>query len=140
MEKYIITQIFVTDGLERFMEIKSINNEKRFNIRMMEYNEYLEWGEKSQKRKEGDTIEGVLLIDALFRKKVDNTIMVAQNIPKSPNTVAIVEVIRIKDEYTIYAKSTIIEDEILVEFDQKVNCKKGDRILLEGSLELEIEE
>ena len=140
MGKYIITRIFETDGVERFMEIKSINDEKCLNVRMMEYNEYLEWGEKSEKRKEGDVIEGILMIDALFRKKVDDTIIFEQRIAKSPNIVAIVEVSRIEDEYTIYAKSTIINDEILVEFDQKVNCKVGDRILLEGSLELEIEE
>ena len=66
--------------------------------------------------------------------------MFIQNIPNSVRVDAIVEVSRIEDEYTIYAKTTIIDDEILVEFEREVELEIGDKILLDGSLELEIEE
>ena len=50
---------------------------------------------------------------------------------------AIVKVTRMVDCYSLYAISSIIDEEILVEFETIVNYQIGDKILIKGSLEFE---
>ena len=142
MEQYRIIKFLKVDGYERFAKIQMLGNEnKNYKVHFSENDEYLEEKQISQKRKPGDVIGGNIYIDLAFcAKKADSDIMFSQNINNSVRVDAIVEVSRIEDEYTIYAKTNIIDDEILVEFERKVDCEIGDRILLDGSLELEIEE
>ena len=142
MEQYRIIKFLKVDGYERFAKIQILGKQdKNYKVHFSENDEYLEDGQVSQKKKPGDIISGNIFIDLAFcTKKSDSDIMFIQNIPNSVRVDAIVEVSRIEDEYTIYAKTTIIDDEILVEFEREVELEIGDKILLDGSLELEIEE
>lgn len=50
---------------------------------------------------------------------------------------AVIEVTRSVDDYSLYAKSSITEEDILLEFETKVAYQTGDRLLINGSLEFE---
>lgn len=43
---------------------------------------------------------------------------------------------QIIDEYSIYALTSVLDDNILIEFENAVSYKVGERILVIGSLEL----
>lgn len=59
-----------------------------------------------------------------------------QEFENSPNIKAIIEVKEVVDEYTIYAQSSLCDESILIEFENKMMYKKYDRVYIEGSLEL----
>lgn len=73
-----------------------------------------------------------------FSRKVDvnETLIYFQKIQKSPHIEAVVEVTQIIDKYSIYALSTVSDNNILVEFENAVSYKAGDRVLVIGSLEM----
>lgn len=49
---------------------------------------------------------------------------------------AVVEVVKVVDEYSLYAHSSILEDCILIEFECEMDYKVGDRVFISGSLEI----
>lgn len=59
-----------------------------------------------------------------------------QTIEKSSYVEAILEVSHIVDTYSLYAFSTLLDHEILIEFEGIMNYKVGDTIYIEGSLEI----
>ena len=50
MQKYVIKEIY-TDGYERFAIIEEIERDIKLNVNFYQYDEYLENGEESKKRK-----------------------------------------------------------------------------------------
>jgi len=136
MKKYVINEIY-SDGYERFAVIEEIGRNVKINVHFLEYDEYLENSEESQKKKKGDILEGDISIELVtFSQKVDEDLSYHQEIQKSPQIEAIIEVVQIIDEYSIYALSAILDENILVEFENAVSYKVGERILVSGSLEL----
>lgn len=136
MKKYVINEIY-SDGYERFAIIEEIGRNVKINVHFLEYDEYLENGEGSQKKKKGDMLEGDISIELVtFSQKVDEDLSYHQEIQKSPHIEAIIEVVQIIDEYSIYALSAILDENVLVEFENAVSYKVGERILVSGSLEL----
>jgi len=136
MKKYVIDAIY-SDGYERVAIIEEIERAIKLNIHFFEYDEYLENGEKSRKKKKGDILEGDISIDLVtVSKKVNKELIYCQKIQKSSHIEAIVEVVQIIDEYSLYAVSSILDDSVLIEFESGVNYKVGDRILIIGSLEM----
>ena len=69
-------------------------------------------------------------------QKVNKELFHRQEIKSSPHIEAIVEVTQIIDEYSLYAISSIINDNVLIEFESVVDYKVGDRIFVIGSLML----
>ena len=133
---YNINEIY-SDGYERFAIIEDTKKGIKINVHFLEYDEYLESGEKSQKKKKGDTLDGDISIQLVtFSQKVDEARVHHQEIQKSSHIKAIIEVTQIIDEYSIYALSTISDSDILVEFENAVSYKVGDRVFVIGSLEL----
>ena len=63
-------------------------------------------------------------------------VMHKQVIDNSSHIEAVVEVSRIIDNYSVYVFSSISTDEVLVEFESEVDYKEGDRVFIEGSLEI----
>ena len=59
MGSYVISEIY-SDGYERFAMIEDVEKNIKVNVHFLEYDEYLESGEKSQKKKKGDTLDGSL--------------------------------------------------------------------------------
>jgi len=140
MKKYVINEIH-SDGYERFAIIEEIGQDVKLNLHFLEYDEYLENSEESRKRKNGDILEGDISIELVtFSQKVDKDLSHHQIIQKSPHIEAIVEVVQIIDEYSIYALSSILDDNILIEFESAVDYKVGERILIIGSLEMSVTE
>ncbi len=136
MEKYVIRDIYI-DGYERFAELEIKDSDEYLIVHFIEYDEYLENAQKSKKKKIGDTITGDLCIDLVtVNKKCDKRIMHEQSIKKSSHIEAVIEVARVVDNYSIYAISSVADCEILVEFEEEINYIEGDRIRVEGSLEI----
>ena len=136
MGSYVISEIY-SDGYERFAMIEDVEKNIKVNVHFLEYDEYLESGEKSQKKKKGDTLDGDISIQLVtFSRKADKALIHRQKIQKSPHIEAIIEVEQIIDEYSIYALSTISDRDILIEFENAASYKVGERVLVIGSLEL----
>lgn len=136
MGSYVISEIY-SDGYERFAMIEDVEKNIKVNVHFLEYDEYLESVEKSQKKKKGDTLDGDISIQLVtFSRKADKALIHRQKIQKSPHIEAIIEVEQIIDEYSIYALSTISDRDILIEFENAVSYKVGERVLVIGSLEL----
>lgn len=134
--KYIMKEIY-TDGYERIAVLKGMEIGEKIIVHFLEYDEYLENGVKTEKKKAGDVIEGELSIDLVtVNKKTNKEVMHKQIIKKSSHIEAIVEVFHIVDNFSLYAFSTIANDEILIEFESAIDYKVGDRIFIEGSLEM----
>ena len=138
MGNYVINGIY-SDGYERFAIIEDIGNHIKINVHFLEYDEYLASSENSQKRTNGDILDGDLSIQLItFSRKVDvkETLIHFQKIQNSPHIEAVIEATQIIDEYSMYALSTVSDSNIVVEFENTVSYKVGDRVLVIGSLEL----
>lgn len=134
--KYIIKKIY-SDGYERIALVKGNVGDINLSVHFFEYDEYLEPDEESKKKKIGDLLEGDLFIGLVtYTQKVDKELFHCQEILNSPHIEAIVEVSKIVDEYAVYAVSSILETEILIEFESVVDYKVGDKISVIGSLEI----
>ena len=137
MDKYVISSISC-DGYERYANIKSSNG-MNLTVHFFEYDEYIDNNKISVKKKKGDSIAGMLSIDMVSISEVcSRPKMFKQDIFNSSHIKAIVEVISIKDPYSIFALTTITNSPILVEFEGKVAYKVHELIYIEGSLEIDI--
>ena len=136
MNKYKIKEIYA-DGYERIAKLNKMDSGENSIVHFLEYDEYLENGKKSGKKKIGDIIEGDRSIDLVtVNRKIDMGVMHKQVIDNSSHIEAVVEVSRIIDNYSVYVFSSISTDEVLVEFESEVDYKEGDRVFIEGSLEI----
>lgn len=136
MKKYVINALYA-DGYERIAVIKGTDYEVEFTVHFLECDEYLENGSPSQKRKAGDVLEGKIAVNLVtVSHKTDEEVMHRQTIEKSPHVEAVVYVYQVVDAYSLYAISSIANDRILIEFEDKVNYREGDRIYVEGSMEM----
>ena len=124
----MVIQNIITDGYERFVVVNTINN-KNLIVHYIEYSEFLEDNEKTALKNIGDIIVSDIKIDLVSNSYITNK-------ENSPNIKAIIEVKEVVDEYTIYAQSSLCDESILIEFENKMMYKKYDRVYIEGSLEL----
>lgn len=136
MNEYEIKEIYV-DGYERIAKLKKMDSGEDLIVHFLEYDEYLDNRKESEKKKIGDIIEGDISIDLVtVNRKIDLGVMHKQVIENSSHIEAVVEVSRIVDNYSAYVFSSISNDEVLVEFESEVDYKEGDRVFIEGSLEI----
>lgn len=126
----------ITDGFERFLEIRSSEG-KSVTVHFLEYREYLEEDEKSKAKSVGDVIEGDLWIDQVSNAYIcDKDLMHEQSIAHSSHINAVVMVEEVLDEFSIHARTSICDEIILIEFERRIDFQKGDRVYIEGSLEI----
>ena len=117
MDTYVITNLIV-DGYERFVELK-ISEHKNIMVHFLEYDEYLNHSEISKKRKKGDVLSGDISIELVCNVvKVSNELQHYQKIDKSSHIEAVIDVVELLDDYSIYAKTSIVDENILVEFEK----------------------
>ena len=130
MKNYIISNIWGFDEFDGFfMEIREITEVQKYTVSFLPYEE------KYKNIKEDDIIKGDISINLAFLdKKTNRDIIFIQNIQKSPHIEAIVKVTKIIDNYRIYAISSIRQDEILIDFEEEVDCRVGDKILISGEI------
>ncbi len=140
MEKFIIKKI-EADFDERWLRVKKIDDGKEFGIYFMEFSEdVFMMNNISMKRKVGDIIEGNLFISWIteFEKTNEELMYVQKN--EYDGIAAVVEITEVINEFTYYAKNSIVARDIILDMEKDTDLKKGDRIYIEGSLQIELEE
>ena len=140
MEKFIIKKI-EADFDERWLRVKKIDDGKEFGIYFMEFSEdVFMMNNISMKRKVGDIIEGNLFISWIteFEKTNEELMYVQKN--EYSGIDAVVEITEVINEFTYYAKNSIVDRDIILDMEKDMDLKKGDRIYIEGSLQIELEE
>ena len=140
MEKFIIKKI-EADFDERWLRVKKIDDGKEFGIYFMEFSEdVFMMNNISMKRKVGDIIEGNLFIAWITEfERTDKELMYVQKNEYS-GIDAVVEITEVINEFTYYAKNSIVDRDIILYMEKDMDLKKGDRIYIEGSLQIELEE
>ena len=140
MEKFIIKKI-EADFDERWLRVKKIDDGKEFGIYFMEFSEdVFMMNNISMKRKVGDIIEGNLFISWITEfEKTDEELMYVQK-NEYDGIDAVVEITEVINEFTYYAKNSIVDRDIILDMEKNMDLKKGDRIYIEGSLQIELEE
>ncbi len=126
---------------QRYVTVKRIGTDTILKLYFVELDEDAnDYGGESIKRKVGDILEGRLYINSVSKiKKVEGEIKYEQ--PNKYDSInAIVEITKIIDEYSFYALSSLQEEEILVEVEDIISFKKGDKVYIEGFLEIEPKE
>ena len=94
----------------------------------------------SMKRKVGDIIEGNLFIAWITEfERTNKELMYVQKNEYS-GIDAVVEITEVINEFTYYAKNSIVDRDIILDMEKDTDLKKGDRIYIEGSLQIELEE
>ena len=140
MEKFIIKKI-EADFDERWLRVKKIDDRKEFGIYFMEFSEdVFMMNNISMKRKVGDIIEGNLFISWIteFERTNEELMYVQKN--EYSGIDAVVEITEVINEFTYYAKNSIVDRDIILDMEKDTDLKKGDRIYIEGSLQIELEE
>ena len=140
MEKFIIKKI-EADFYERWLMVKKIDDGKEFGIYFMEFSEdVFMMNNISMKRKVGDIIEGNLFISWIteFERTNEELMYVQKN--EYSGIDAVVEITEVINEFTYYAKNSIVDRDIILDMEKDMDLKKGDRIYIEGSLQIELEE
>ena len=140
MEKFIIKKI-EADFDERWLRVKKIDDGKEFGIYFMEFSEdVFMMNNISMKRKVGDIIEGNLFISWITEfERTNKELMYVQKNEYS-GIDAVVEITEVINEFTYYAKNSIVDRDIILDMEKDTDLKKGDRIYIEGSLQIELEE
>ena len=140
MEKFIIKKI-EADFDERWLRVKKIDDGKEFGIYFMEFSEdVFMMNNISMKRKVGDIIEGNLFISWITEfERTNKELMYVQKNEYSGIDV-VVEITEVINEFTYYAKNSIVDRDIILDMEKDMDLKKGDRIYIEGSLQIELEE
>jgi len=140
MEKFIIKKI-EADFDERWLRVKKIDDGKEFGIYFMEFSEdVFMMNNISMKRKVGDIIEGNLFIAWIteFERTNEELMYVQKN--EYDGIDAVVEITEVINEFIYYAKNSIVDRDIILDMQKDTDLKKGDRIYIEGSLQIELEE
>ena len=133
----MIIQNIIADGYERFLVVNTIENKKLF-VHYIEYSEYLNDNEKTKIRNVGDILSAEIRIDLVSNSYITNRELdFFQEIDNSSSIKAIIEVKEVIDEYTIFAKTSLCNEVILIEFENKITYQQNDRVYIEGSLEIE---
>ncbi|WP_051532874.1 hypothetical protein [Lachnobacterium bovis] len=133
----MIIQNIISDGYERFLEVNTIENKKLF-VHYIEYSEYLNDNEKTKIRNLGDILSAEIRIDLVSNSYITNRELdFFQEIDNSSSIKAIIEVKEVIDEYTIFAKTSLCNEVMLIEFENKITYQQNDRVYIEGSLEIE---
>ena len=139
MGKYLINEIIV-DGYERFAVVQNNKREEQLCVHFLEYDEFIEHQRGTRKKKVGDVLDGKLSIQLVSSsKKVDEAFSYNQKIAKSSHIEAVVEVVQVIAADSVHVLSSIVPEWILVEFENEVDYKVGDRIRVVGSLEINLE-
>lgn len=133
----MIIQNIISDGYERFLVVNTIEN-KKLIVHYIEYSEYLNDNEKTKIRNVGDILSAEIRIDLVSNSYITNRELdFFQDIDNSSSIKAIIEVKEVIDEYTIFAKTSLCNEVMLIEFENKITYQQNDRVYIEGSLEIE---
>ena len=124
MEKFIIKKI-EADFDERWLRVKKIDDGKEFGIYFMEFSEdVFMMNNISMKRKVGDIIEGNLFISWITEfERTDEELMYVQK-NEYDGIAAVVEITEVINEFTYYAKNSIVDRDIILDMEKDMDLKK----------------
>ena len=124
MEKFIIKKI-EADFDERWLRVKKIDDGKEFGIYFMEFSEdVFMMNNISMKRKVGDIIEGNLFIAWITEfERTNKELMYVQKNEYS-GIDAVVEITEVINEFTYYAKNSIVNRDIILDMEKDMNLNK----------------
>ncbi|WP_314341162.1 hypothetical protein [Leptotrichia wadei] len=118
---------------DRMALIKELgNNRKKWNVSFEEYN-------VKDTISKGDIVKVELFIQYVRKDlKIDmnSELNATQPLPNSPHIEAVVKVVKQINSDSLLVKSSILDSEILVEFENEVIYKKNDVVFLEGELSI----
>ena len=127
-----------TFGYDRFVDAE-MEDKSKIIVHFTEYDEYIDDSKNFELRFGGNIIKGKIRIDLVTGSYIKNgELMFEQPHRHSSDIRATVEVKKIVDEFSLYAKTNICDEEILIEFESKVKYSINDRINVFGSLEFDI--
>ena len=116
---------------DRMTLIKELgNNGKKWNVSFVEYN-------VKDTISKGDIVRVELFIQYVRKDlKIDTNseLSATQPLSNSPHIEAVVKVVKQINSDSLLVKSSILDSEILVEFENEVIYKKNDVVFLEGEL------
>ncbi|AGX44479.1 hypothetical protein [Clostridium saccharobutylicum] len=140
MNSFKLEEIY-GDGYERWAKVTECSSNIENLVHFLEYDEYLENGNNTGKRRKGDIINGNIKIDLVTKYKlIDNAKSgFVQSIDNSSNITAIGKVKEIEDSDTLICSINNLGENIMVEFENDIDIKVGETLEISGSLELEIE-
>ena len=140
MNSFRIEEIYA-DGYERWGKVKVCSSNVVNLVHFIEYDEYIEKGATTNKRKKDDIINGTMRIDLITKYKIvdDNRSGFVQSIDNSSNITAIGRVKEIEDSDTLICSINNLGEDIIAEFENDVDINVGKTLEINGSLELDIE-
>lgn len=140
MEKFIIRKI-KADFEERWITVEKCDDKRNFRVYFVEFSEDAhKIKEHNLKRKIGSLIEGELFIGWVTKiEKIDSKLMYEQD-DKYESIHAVVEILKILNKRTFYAKNSIVNRDIVVKTEKDIKFSEGDRVSIHGTLQLELEE
>lgn len=122
------------DGYERTAVLDCGGN--IINVHFLEPGEYVAAG-RSLKRQIGDELKGRLYIDKVCTDRpTEENLSHCQPFKMSVHIKAAVEVTGIIDGFSVNARTSVDQDVIQIEFEHSVTYKAGNKVYIEGSLEI----
>lgn len=139
INRYLVKEI-ISEGYERWSNLEDVSNQENIWVHFLQYDEYIDNGCKSKIIEIGDCIEGKLAIDLVskYNINIEAGRGFEQPINQSSHIVANGMVNSLLDDFSILCNIDSLSNEMLVEFENKVEIKIGDNIKVIGSLEIEI--
>ncbi len=138
--RYMIDKVFSWLDYQYWVDIHSIEKpEENFCVHFLAPEDFAET------HKAGSVIEGELYVDVVNEADIiscNNELFHTQDIPdkKGDSEIFVIaDVIRVVDEYSVYAETDIYDTNFRIEFVFKPHLKIGDRISVRGLLELDLE-
>ncbi len=141
MDKKFVINDIKGDGYDRIAYLQEQKSDLKLCAHFIQFDEYVDSLQDMTKNIKGDTIRGELKISLVikYEKNNDNKKFgFTQPIDGSSHIIANGVVIQIEDECTIRCSINGLSTDIGIEFENDIVINIGDRIQLEGTLELEI--
>ena len=135
MRKYSIINL-KAEGYERTAKVRT-DPDLVLTVDFLENGEYLEGHEKSTVRKEGSVIEAPLVLDYIIDSALSEE-QIGYRYISDAHIEAVVDVLEIIDEESMWVQSAIVPEKIRAEFIDAPHYKKGDRIYVNGRLTLDL--
>lgn len=142
MDRRFLISDIKSDGYDRVAYLEEQNSTLKLWVHFVQLDEYVELPQDINKNTKGSIIEGKFKIDLVVKYEVNNSNMdfgFDQPIIESSHISAQGIVTKIEDECTIRCNIRGLSTDIVIEFENDIVIDVGDRIQLEGSLELEVE-
>jgi len=131
----------IIDGYERLIRLDVNAIKRKLWVHFIQHEEYLEPGEQSKILIVGQYSNFEVGIDlasvCLEPKYVMTDTDAIKPIDESSHVIVTANVVDIEDEFSVVCNIENLGAAVLVEFEEKINVRKGERITFKGNLKAE---